>query len=74
MAAPVALPWIHRLFFYLRQWIWGFSGLRKTNFQPYLDEFALCFNQTRYAGFDTLLGIGARNAPAPYHVLSRKAA
>jgi hypothetical protein len=30
--------------------------------------------RTRHAAFDTLLGIGARTAPAPYRVLIRKAA
>ena len=51
-------------------------GLRKPNLQHYLDEFVFRFNRrrTRHATFDTLLGIGARTAPAPYHVLIRKAA
>jgi hypothetical protein len=30
--------------------------------------------RTRQAAFDTLLGISARTAPAPYEVLIRKAA
>ncbi|MGH7115745.1 MAG: hypothetical protein ACREE9_14795 [Stellaceae bacterium] len=35
----------------------------------YLDEFVFRFNRrrTRHAAFATLLGIGARTAPAPYH-------
>jgi len=77
MAAHVALPWIHRLFSNLKRWGLGvYHGLRKTNLQHYLDEFVFRFNRrrTRHAAFDTLLGIGARTTPAPYHVLIRKAA
>ena len=77
MAAHVALPWIHRLFSNLKRWGLGvYHGLRKINLQHYLDEFVFRFNRrrTRHAAFDTLLGIGARTAPAPYHVLTRKAA
>ena len=77
MAAHIALPWIHRLFSNLKRWGLGvYHGLRKTNLQHYLDEFVFRFNRrrTRHAAFDTLLGIGARIAPAPYHVLIRKAA
>jgi hypothetical protein len=50
--------------------------LRRINLQHYLDEFVFRFNRrrTRHAAFDTLLGIAARTAPAPYHVLIRKAA
>ena len=48
----------------------------KTNLQHYPDEFVFRFNRrrTRHAAFDTLLGIGARTTPAPYHVLIHKAA
>ena len=77
MAAHVALPWIHRLFSNLKRWGLGvYHGLRKTNLQHYLDEFVFRFNRrrTRHAAFDTLLGIGARTTPVPYHVLIRKAA
>jgi hypothetical protein len=77
MAAHIALPWIHRLFSNLKRWGLGvYHGLRKTNLQHYLDEFVFRFNRrrTRHAAFDTLLGIGARTAPAPYPVLIRKAA
>ena len=77
MAAHVALPWIHRLFSNLKRWGLGvYHGLRKTNLQHYLDEFVFRFNRrrTRHAAFDTLLGIGARTTPAPYHVLIHKAA
>ena len=77
MAAHVALPWIHRLFSNLKRWGLGvYHGLRKINLQHYLDEFVFRFNRrrTRHAAFHTLLGIAARTAPAPYHVLIRKAA
>ena len=77
MAAHIALPWIHRLFSNLKRWGLGvYHGLRKTNLQHYLDEFVFRFNRrrTRHAAFDTLLGIGARTTPAPYHVLIRKSA
>jgi hypothetical protein len=61
----------------LKRWGLGvYHGLRKTNLQHYLDEFVFRFNRrrTRHGAFDTLLGIGARTAPAPYHLLIRKAA
>src|SRR6201984_2854622 len=61
----------------LKRWGLGvYRGLRKTNLQHYLDEFVFRFNRrrTRHAAFNTLLGIGARPAPAPYHVLIRKTA
>jgi hypothetical protein len=77
MAARVAPPWIHRLFSNLQRWGLGvYHGLRKTNLQHYLDEFEFRFNRrrTRHDAFDTLVGIGARTAPAPYHVLIQKAA
>jgi hypothetical protein len=77
MAAHIALPWIHRLFSNLKRWGLGvYHGLRKTNLQHYLDEFIFRFNRrrTRHAAFDTVLGIGTRTAPAPYHVLIHKAA
>jgi len=77
MAAHIALPWIHRLFSNLKRWGLGvYHGLRKTNLQHYLDEFVFRFNRrrTRHAAFDTVLGIGTRTAPAPYHVLIHKAA
>ena len=77
MAAHIVLPWIHRLFSNLKRWGLGvYHGLRRANLQHYLDEFVFRFNRrrTRHAAFDTLLGIGARIAPAPYHVLIRKTA
>ena len=53
-----------------------YHGLRRVNLQHYLDEFVFRFNRrrTRHAAFDTLLRIGTRATPAPYHVLIRKAA
>jgi len=77
MAAHVVLPWTHRLFSNLKRWGLGvYHGLRRTNLQHYLDEFVFRFNRrrTRHAAFTTLLGIGARTAPAPYLVLIRKPA
>ena len=77
MAAHIVLPWAHRLFSNLKRWGLGvYHGLRRANLQHYLDEFVFRFNRrrTRHAAFDTLLGIGARTAPAPYHVLIRKTA
>jgi hypothetical protein len=77
MAAHIVLPWTHRLFSNLKRWGLGvYHGLRRTNLQHYLDEFVFRFNRrrTRHAAFNTLLGIGARTAPAPYHVLIRKPA
>src|SRR5215469_15785923 len=77
MAAHIVLPWTHRLFSNLKRWGLGvYHGLRKTNLQHYLDEFVFRFNRrrTRHAAFDTVLGIGTRTAPAPYHVLIHNAA
>jgi ISXO2-like transposase domain len=77
MAAHIVLPWTHRLFSNLKRWgVCVYHGLRRTNLRHYLDEFVFRFNRrrTRHAAFNTLLGIGARTAPAPYHVLIRKTA
>ena len=77
MAAHVVLPWIHRLFSNLKRWGLGvYHGLRRANLQHFLDEFVFRFNRrrTRHAAFDTLLRIGARAAPAPYHLLIRNPA
>ena len=77
MAAHIVLPWTHRLFSNLKRWGLGvYHGLRRVNLQHYLDEFVFRFNRrrTRHAAFDTLLRIGTRAAPTPYHVLIRKAA
>jgi hypothetical protein len=76
MAAHIVLPWTHRLFSNLKRWGLGvYHGLRRVNLQHYLDEFVFRFNRrrTRHATFDTLLRIGTRASPAPYHVLIRKA-
>jgi hypothetical protein len=72
MAAHVVLPWSHRLFSNLKRWGPGvYHGLRRKRRQRYLDEFVFRFNRrrTRHPAFATLLGIGTRAAPAPYHVL-----
>jgi predicted RNA-binding Zn-ribbon protein involved in translation (DUF1610 family) len=77
IAAHVALPWSHRLFSNLKRWGLGvYHGLRRKNLQRYLDEFVFRFNRrrTRHAAFATLLGIGVRTAPVPYHLLIRQAA
>jgi hypothetical protein len=77
MAAHIVLPWTHHLFSDRKRWGLGaHHGLRKTNLQHYLDKFVFRFNRrrTRHAGFDTLLGIAAHTALAPYHVLIRKTA
>jgi len=77
MAAHIVLPWTHRLFSNLKRWGLGvYHGLRRTNLQHYLDEFVFRFNRrrTRHAAFNTLIALGARTAPAPYHVLIRKTA
>jgi len=77
MAAHIALPWIHRLFSNLKRWGLGvYDELRKTNLEHYLDEFVFRFNRRRirHAAFNTLLSIGARTTPTPYHVLIRKVA
>jgi hypothetical protein len=77
MATHIVRPWTHRLFSNPNHWGLGvYHGLQKTNLQHYLDEFVFRFNRrrTRHAAFNTLLGIGARTARAPYHLLIRKTA
>jgi predicted RNA-binding Zn-ribbon protein involved in translation (DUF1610 family) len=67
MAAHVALKWTHRVFSNLKRWGLGvFHGLRRQHLQRYLDEFVFRWNRRRHtaAAFDTLLGLGARLAPA----------
>jgi len=45
MAAPIVLPWTHRLFSNLKRWGLGvYHGLRRVNLQHYLDEFVFRFN------------------------------
>jgi hypothetical protein len=67
MAAHVLLKWTHRVFSNLKRWALGtFHGLRRQHLKRYLDEFVFRWNRRRHtaAAFDTLLGIGARLAPA----------
>lgn len=67
MAAHVVLKWTHRVFSNLKRWGLGvFHGLRRPHLRRHLDEFVFRWNRRRHtaAAFDTLLGIGARLAPA----------
>lgn len=67
MAAHVVLRWTHRVFSNLKRWGLGtFHGLRRQHLKRHLDEFVFRWNRRRHtaAAFDTLLGIGARLAPA----------
>lgn len=67
MAAHVVLKWTHRVFSNLKRWALGtFHGLRSQHLHRYLDEFVFRWNRRRHTAtaFDTLLGIGARLAPA----------
>jgi hypothetical protein len=67
MAAHVVLRWTHRVFSNLKRWALGtFHGLRRQHLKRHLDEFVFRWNRRRHtaAAFDTLLGLGARLAPA----------
>jgi predicted RNA-binding Zn-ribbon protein involved in translation (DUF1610 family) len=67
MAAHVVLKWTHRVFSNLKRWGLGvYHGLRRQHLRRYLDEFVFRWNRRRHtaAAFDSLLGIGARLAPA----------
>lgn len=69
MAAPVVLPWVHRIFSNLKVWGLGvYHGLRRAHLQSYLDEFAFRFNRRRtpHAAFRSLLGIAAARTPFSY--------
>jgi ISXO2-like transposase domain len=66
MAAPLVLPWVHRVFANLKTWALGvYRDLRDKGLQSYLDEFVFRFNRrrTRQAAFHSLLGIGMRATP-----------
>ena len=55
------------MFANLKRWALGvFHGLRRPHLRRYLDEFVFRWNRRRHtaSAFDTLLGIGARLAPA----------
>jgi hypothetical protein len=72
MAAHIVLPWIHRVFANFKTWALGvYHGLRRKNFQTYLDEFVFRFNRrgNRHAGFARLLAIGLGHKPVTYHML-----
>lgn len=67
MAAHVVLKWTHRVFSNLKRWGLGvYHGLRRQHLRRYLDEFVFRWNRRRHtaSAFDTLLGLGARLAPA----------
>ena len=67
MAAHIILRWTHRVFSNLKRWALGtYHGLRRQHFRRYLDEFVFRWNRRRHTAvaFDTLLGLGARLAPA----------
>lgn len=67
MAAHVVLKWTHRVFSNLKTWALGtFHGLRSQHLKRYLDEFVFRWNRRRHTApaFDSLLGLGARLAPA----------
>ena len=67
MAAHVVLRWTHRVFSNLKRWALGtLHGLRRQHLKRYLDEFVFRWNRRRHtaAAFDSLLGLGARLAPA----------
>ena len=72
MAAHIVLPWIHRVFANFKAWAIGvYHGLRRKNFQTYLDEFVFRFNRrgNRHAGFARLLAIGLGHKPVTYNRL-----
>src|SRR2546428_7629696 len=66
------LPRIHRVFGNLKTWLRGtHHGVGHSHLQAYLDEFAYRFNRRRtpMAAFQTLLGLGAQQAPTTYKEL-----
>lgn len=67
MAAHVVLKWTHRMVSTLKRWGLGVHhGLRRQHLRRYLDEVVFRWNRRRHtaSAFDTLLGLGARLAPA----------
>ena len=76
-APATLLPAVHRVASLAKRWLLSThqGAVEPAHLQSYLDEFVFRFNRRRmrHAAFDTLLGIGARTAPAPYRVLIRKA-
>ena len=67
-AAPVVLPWGHRVFANLKTWALGVYHGRRQHLQSDLDEVVFRFNRrrTRHAAFRTILGIGVAITPAIY--------
>jgi transposase-like protein len=68
--APSVVPLADRAIGNLHQWLTGtYHGVSKGQLQVYLDEFVFRHNRRRnpQAAFQTLLGLGARRAPTPYH-------
>jgi len=67
MAAHIVLQSTHRAFSNLKGWALGtFHGLRPQHLRRYLDEYVFRWDRRRHTvpASDTLLGIGARLAPA----------
>ena len=63
------LPRVHLVISNLKTWLRGtYRGVSEEQLQAYLDEFVFRFNRRRtpMAGFQTLLGIGARLPPTTY--------
>jgi hypothetical protein len=72
MAAHIVLPWIHRVFANFKTWAQGgYHGLRRKNFQTYLDEVVFRFNRrrNRHAGVARLFAIGLNHNPVTYNRL-----
>jgi transposase-like protein len=62
LAAYLVLPWTCRVFANLKRWALGvYPGLRRNQFQSYLDAFVFRFNRcrSRCAALRSMLGIGA---------------
>lgn len=63
LAAHVLLPWIHRAFANLKQWLMGtLLGVSKPHLKRDLDEVVFPWKRRRdmAAAFDSLLGLAAR--------------
>jgi hypothetical protein len=72
MAAPVVLPWTHRVFANLTRRALGvYHGLRRKHLHTYLDEFVFRFNRrrTRHPAFRSLLGSAVTHPPLSYKIL-----
>ncbi len=63
------LPRVHRVISHLKTWLQGtHRGVSEEHLQVYLDEFSFRFNRRRtpMAAFQTVLGLGSRQAPTTY--------